>query len=50
MPDGESAYVVDDDGGLRPYDLDTGSLGDPLPAIGDMTAGDLGPRRIRDGR
>ena len=47
MPDGESAYLVDDEGRLRPYGLDTGSLGDPLPAIGDTAAGSFGPRRIR---
>ena len=39
MPDGESAYLVDDNGRLRPYGLDTGSLGDPLPTIADTTAG-----------
>jgi WD40 repeat protein len=39
MPDGESAYLVDDTGRLRSYVLETGSLGEPFPAIGDITAG-----------
>jgi DNA-binding SARP family transcriptional activator/WD40 repeat protein len=39
MPDGESAYVVDEEGRVRSYGLETGSLGDPFPAVGDMTAG-----------
>jgi DNA-binding SARP family transcriptional activator/WD40 repeat protein/tRNA A-37 threonylcarbamoyl transferase component Bud32 len=34
LPDGESAYLTDQDGRLRPYDLDTGALGTALPAIG----------------
>ena len=34
MPDGESAYLTDDAGRLRPYDLDTGALGAALPVIG----------------
>jgi class 3 adenylate cyclase/WD40 repeat protein len=42
LPDGDSAYVVDLDGRLRPYDLDTGTLGDPFPALGDtQDAGSL---------
>jgi DNA-binding SARP family transcriptional activator/tRNA A-37 threonylcarbamoyl transferase component Bud32/WD40 repeat protein len=39
MPDGASAYLVDDTGQLRPYELETGSLGDPLPAIGATSGG-----------
>ena len=34
-PDGESAYLAGPDGHLRPYDLDSGALGAPLPAVGD---------------
>src|SRR5262249_18620787 len=34
LPAREPAYYVDDDGRLRPYDLDTGTLGNPLPALG----------------
>ena len=34
LPDGETAYLTDADGRLRPYDLDTGTVGDPLPALG----------------
>ena len=34
LPDGESAYLTDQDGRLRPYDLDSGALGAPLPAVG----------------
>ena len=34
-PDGESAYLAGPDGHLRPYDLDSGDLGAPLPAVGD---------------
>ena len=34
MPDGESAYYLGDFGRLRPYDLDTGTLGGPFPALG----------------
>jgi WD40 repeat protein len=34
LPDGETTYVVDNDGRLRPYDLDTGNLGDQFPALG----------------
>ena len=34
LPDGESAYLTDGDGRLRPYDLDAGTLGDALPALG----------------
>ena len=37
-------------GRLRPYGLDTGSLGDPLPAIGDMTAGTSVLAASADGR
>ena len=33
MPDGVTAFYVDRDGRPRPYDLDTGALGDPLPVI-----------------
>ena len=50
MPDGESAYVVDDKGRLRPYGLETGSLSDPFPAIGDMTAGNSVLAASADGR
>ena len=50
MPDGESAYLVDDEGRLRPYGVDTGSLGDPLPAIGDMAAGSSIFAASADGR
>jgi DNA-binding SARP family transcriptional activator/tRNA A-37 threonylcarbamoyl transferase component Bud32/WD40 repeat protein/molybdopterin-guanine dinucleotide biosynthesis protein len=39
MPDGAAAYIVDDARRLRPYGLETGSLGDPLPAIGDAPGG-----------
>jgi DNA-binding SARP family transcriptional activator/WD40 repeat protein len=34
MPDGIAAFVADQDGRIHPYDLDTGVLADPLPAIG----------------
>ena len=50
MPDGESAYLVDDKGRLRPYGLDTGSLGDPLPTIGDTAAGGSVLTASADGR
>ena len=33
LPDGESAYFIDIWGALRPYDLDTGHVGNPLPAL-----------------
>ena len=36
LPDGNSAYYVDGDGRLRPYDLDTGALDDPFPALGSI--------------
>jgi len=39
MPDGESAYVLDAEQRLRPYQLDTGALGDPLPPIGGPSGG-----------
>jgi WD40 repeat protein len=35
LPDGESAFYVDADGRLRPYDLDSGVAGEPFPALGD---------------
>jgi DNA-binding SARP family transcriptional activator/WD40 repeat protein/tRNA A-37 threonylcarbamoyl transferase component Bud32 len=35
LPDGEHAVVSDGDGVARPYDLETGVLGDPLPADHD---------------
>jgi WD40 repeat protein len=50
MPDGESAYVVDATGRVRPYGLDTGSLGDPLPAIGDGNPGNSVLAASADGR
>ncbi len=50
MPDGESAYLVDGDGRVRPYVLDTGSLGDPFPAIGDVAAGTSVLTGSTDGR
>jgi WD40 repeat protein len=34
LPDGERAFLLDLDGRPRPYDLATGSLGDPFPALG----------------
>ncbi len=34
MPDGVAAFVTDTDGRVRPYDLDTGQRGAPLPALG----------------
>jgi DNA-binding SARP family transcriptional activator/WD40 repeat protein len=34
MPDGASAFVTDPDGRVRPYDLDTGTRGEPFPALG----------------
>ena len=40
MPDGSSGYLTDQSGLLRPYDLESGALGDPLPAVG---ADDLFP-------
>ena len=36
LPDGQSAYVVDHDGRLRSYVLDTGALGDPFTALGPV--------------
>ena len=35
MPDGTTAFYLDRNGRPRPYDLDTGELGDPLPVIAD---------------
>ena len=34
MPDGVTAFVTDPHGRVRPYDLDTGTRGEPLPALG----------------
>jgi WD40 repeat protein len=34
LRDGEAAYLTDQDGRLRPYDLDSGALGESLPAVG----------------
>ena len=33
MPDRVSAYLTDQEGLLRPYDLDAGTVGDPLPVV-----------------
>ena len=33
-PTASSAYLTDEDGRVRPYDLDTGALGEALPAVG----------------
>jgi DNA-binding SARP family transcriptional activator/WD40 repeat protein/tRNA A-37 threonylcarbamoyl transferase component Bud32 len=41
MPDGTSAYVVDGSARLRPYDLDGGALGTPLPMIGEASGSSL---------
>ncbi|MDF2732893.1 MAG: hypothetical protein K0S92_1526, partial [Desertimonas sp.] len=49
MPDGVSAYVVDGTGRVRPYRLDTGSLGNPFQAIG-ATAGSSILTSSADGR
>ena len=35
LPDGDTAFVVLDDGRVRPYDLDTGAIGDPWDLPGD---------------
>ncbi len=40
MPDGSSAYLTDQDGRVRPYELDSGALSAALPAVG---AGDRFP-------
>jgi DNA-binding SARP family transcriptional activator/tRNA A-37 threonylcarbamoyl transferase component Bud32 len=50
MPDGESAYLVDDDGRLRPYSLETGLLGEPYPPIGDRPIGGAVLAASADGR
>jgi DNA-binding SARP family transcriptional activator/WD40 repeat protein len=34
LADGTSAFVTDNDGRVRPYDLDSGRRGDPFPALG----------------
>jgi WD40 repeat protein len=34
LPDGATAFLTAQDGRVHPYDLDDGTLGDPLPAIG----------------
>ena len=36
LPDGETAFVVLEDGRLHPYDLDTGEIGDPWELPGDF--------------
>ncbi len=35
MPDGETAFIGGDDGRIRPYDLESGAVGEPLPALAD---------------
>ncbi len=35
MPDGASAYLTAQDGTVHPYDLDEGTLGPPLPTVGE---------------
>ena len=35
MPDGETAFIGGDDGRIRPYDLESGAVGEPLPALSD---------------
>ncbi len=46
LPDGESAYLTDQDGRLRPYDFDSGALGEALPAIGTTVDRFPDPRRV----
>jgi DNA-binding SARP family transcriptional activator/WD40 repeat protein len=51
MPDGSSAFVLGDDGRIRPFDLETGEEGDPWPAMSeDLAASSAMLRASPDGR
>ena len=50
MPDGETAFIGGDDGRIRPYDLESGAVGEPLPALADDVGSYALLRPSPDGR